>query len=130
MTQYLAAVTVVVPDYDEAIAFYVGKLGFRLIADTLLSSSKRWVLVSPRASAETHLLLAKATSDEQKRAIGNQTGGRVFLFLRTDDFERDHRAFKQAGVEFLESPRVETYGKVAVFRDPFGNKWDLIQPRE
>jgi catechol 2,3-dioxygenase-like lactoylglutathione lyase family enzyme len=129
MAQYIAAVTVVVPDYDEAIAFYVGKLGFRLIEDTVLSSSKRWVLVSPQGSVETHLLLAQATSDEQERAIGNQTGGRVFLFLRTDDFERDYLAFKQAGVEFLESPRVETYGKVAVFRDPFGNKWDLIQPR-
>ena len=129
MTQYLSAVAVVVPNYDEAIAFYVGRLGFQLVEDKPLSGSKRWVLVSPPGSVGTCLLLAKAASNEQSRAIGNQTGGRVFLFLRTDDFDRDHAAFEQAGVEFLEEPRSETYGKVAVFRDPFGNKWDLIQAR-
>ena len=128
MKQHLSAVTVVVPDYDAAIAFYVGGLGFRLVEDTKLSASKRWVRVAPPGSVETSLLLAQAASDEQRRAIGNQTGGRVFLFLRTDDFDRDHAAFKRAGAEFLEEPRLETYGKVAVFRDPFGNKWDLVQP--
>ena len=128
MTQYLSAVTVVVPDYDAAIAFYVGKLGFQLIEDTPQSGSKRWVLVSPPGTAESRLLLAKADSDRQYQAIGNQTGGRVFLFLATDDFDRDHAAYMRAGVEFVEEPRVEPYGKVAVFRDPFGNKWDLIQP--
>ena len=130
MTQHLSAVTVVVPDYDAAIAFYVGRLGFRLIEDTPLSGSKRWVLVSPPGSKETRLLLAKADSDRQRRAIGDQTGGRVFLFLATDDFDRDHAAYLQAGVEFLEEPRAEPYGKVAVFRDPFGNTWDLIQPNQ
>ena len=119
MTQHLSAVTVVV--------FYVGKLGFRLVEDTPLSSAKRWVLVAPPGSTETHLLLAKAASDEQVRAIGNQTGGRVFLFLDTDDFDRDHAAFIKAGVAFIEEPRMEAYGKVAVFRDPFGNLWDLVQ---
>ena len=128
MPQYLSAVTVVVPDYDAAIAFYVGKLGFQLIEDTRQSGSKRWVLVSPPGTAESRLLLAKADSDRQYQAIGNQTGGRVFLFLATDDFDRDHAAYMRAGVAFVEEPRVETYGKVAVFRDPFGNKWDLIQP--
>ena len=128
MTQYLSAVTVVVPDYDAAIAFYVGKLGFQLIEDTRQSGSKRWILVSPPGAAESRLLLAKADSDRQYQAIGNQTGGRVFLFLATDDFDRDYAAYMRAGVEFVEEPRVEPYGKVAVFRDPFGNKWDLIQP--
>ena len=130
MAQHLSAVTLVVPDYDAAIAFYVGRLGFRLVEDTPLSASKRWVLVSPPGSKETRLLLAKADSDRQRRAIGDQTGGRVFLFLATDDFDRDHAAYLRAGVEFLEEPRAEPYGKVAVFRDPFGNTWDLIQPNQ
>ena len=128
MKQYLSAVTVVVPDYDAAIAFYVGGLGFQLVEDTPLSASKRWVRVAPPGSVETCLLLAQAASDEQRRAIGNQTGGRVFLFLRTDDFDRDYATFKRAGAEFAEPPRLEAYGKVAVFRDPFGNRWDLVQP--
>jgi len=128
MAQHLGAVALVVPDYDEAIAFYVGKLGFDLIEDTRLTNDKRWVLVAPKGSSETRLLLAKADGSRQTGAIGNQTGGRVFLFLNTDDFDRDHRAMTDLGVTFLETPRVERYGKVAVFEDPFGNRWDLVQP--
>ena len=128
MKQHISAVTLLVPDYDEAIAFYVGKLGFRLVEDTALSATKRWVVVAPPGSSETGLLLAQADSQEQIGAIGNQTGGRVFLILKTDDFDRDYARFKQAGIEFLEEPRLEAYGKVVVFRDAFGNKWDLIEP--
>ena len=116
------------PDYDAGIAFYVGKLGFALIADTPLSPSKRWVLVAPPGSTETRVLLAKADGPAQTARIGDQTGGRVALFLTTDDFARDHAAMTAKGVEFLEPPRQEAYGTVAVFRDPFGNTWDLIQP--
>ena len=128
MNQYLSAVSVVVPDYDAAIAFYSGVLGFDLIEDTPLGLGKRWVLVAPPGSRETRLLLAKAASDPQHEAIGNQTGGRVFLFLTTDNFTRDHTRMREAGVRFLEEPRAESYGTVAVFEDPFGNKWDLIGP--
>ncbi|HEX7108274.1 MAG TPA: VOC family protein [Aestuariivirga sp.] len=128
MKQHISAVALVVPDYDEAIAFYVRTLGFRLVEDTALSANKRWVVVAPQGSHETGLLLAKADSASQLGAIGNQAGGRVFLVLKTDDFERDYARFKQAGIEFLEEPRMETYGKVVVFRDAFGNKWDLIEP--
>jgi catechol 2,3-dioxygenase-like lactoylglutathione lyase family enzyme len=126
--QHLAAIALVVPDYDEALAFYVGKLGFELIEDTPLSETKRWVLVAPPGSRETRLLLAKADGPEQKTRIGNQTGGRVFLFLHTDDFARDYEALRARGVRFLEAPRHEAYGTVVVFADPYGNKWDLIQP--
>ena len=128
MKQHISAVALVVPDYDEAIAFYVRTLGFRLVEDTALSANKRWVVVAPQGSHETGLLLAKADSASQLGAIGNQAGGRVFLILKTDDFKRDYARFKQAGIEFLEEPRMETYGKVVVFRDAFGNKWDLIEP--
>jgi catechol 2,3-dioxygenase-like lactoylglutathione lyase family enzyme len=128
MKQHIAAVTLLVPDYDKAIAYYVGKLGFKLIEDTALSATKRWVVVAPPGNGETGLLLAQADSPNQLKAIGNQTGGRVFLILKTDDFDRDFARFKQAGIEFLEEPRKEAYGKVVVFRDPFGNKWDLIEP--
>ncbi|TYC49738.1 VOC family protein [Rhodobacterales bacterium] len=127
MQQHLGAIALLVPDYDEAIAFYVGKAGFELIEDTRLSETKRWVQVAPKGSNETRLLLAKADGPDQLAAIGNQTGGRVFLFLNTDDFDRDHAAMTAAGITFLEAPRDEPYGKVAVFRDPFGNKWDLIE---
>ena len=126
--QHLGAVTLVVRDYDEAIEFYVGKLGFDLVEDTPMSETKRWVLVAPPGSREMRLLLAKADNPEQKTRIGNQTGGRVFLFLHTDDFQRDHEAMRARGVRFLEQPRSESYGTVAVFVDPYGNKWDLIQP--
>jgi catechol 2,3-dioxygenase-like lactoylglutathione lyase family enzyme len=128
MTQHLAAIALVVPDYDEAIAFYVGKLGFELVEDTRLSEAKRWVLVAPPGSRETRLLLARADGPEQRTRIGNQAGGRVFLFLHTDDFARDHKALRERGVRFIEPPRHESYGTVAVFVDPYGNKWDLIQP--
>ncbi len=127
MKQVIGALALLVPDYDEAIAFYTGKLGFDLIEDTKLSGTRRWVLVAPKGSSETRLLLAQADGEVQAAAVGNQAGGRVFLFLHTDDFERDHRAMLSAGVTFLEEPRSEPYGKVAVFRDPFGNKWDLIE---
>jgi len=128
MSQHISAVALVVRDYDEAIAFYVGTLGFALVEDTRLSDTKRWVLVAPPSSRETRLLLAKADDPEQKTRIGNQTGGRVFLFLHTDDFQRDYAAMRDQGVRFLEPPRHERYGTVAVFVDPYGNKWDLIQP--
>jgi catechol 2,3-dioxygenase-like lactoylglutathione lyase family enzyme len=128
MKQHIAAVTLLVPDYDKAIAYYVGKLGFELIEDTALSATKRWVVVAPPGNSETGLLLAQADSPNQQAAIGNQSGGRVFLILKTDDFDRDFARFKRAGIEFLEEPRKEPYGKVVVFRDAFGNKWDLIEP--
>ena len=128
MKQHISALALLVPSYDEAIAYYVRKLGFKLVEDTALSSTKRWVVVAPRGPGETGLLLAQADSPEQNAAIGNQAGGRVFLFLKTDDFDRDFARFKKAGIEFLEDPRLEAYGKVAVFRDAFGNKWDLIEP--
>ncbi len=124
----LAQITLLVPDYDAAIAFFVGALGFELLEDTPLSETKRWVRVAPRG-AETALLLAKAVGPEQVAAIGNQTGGRVGFFLDTDDFDRDHAAFLAKGVAFVEPPRVEPYGKVAVFKDPFGNRWDLVERR-
>jgi catechol 2,3-dioxygenase-like lactoylglutathione lyase family enzyme len=123
----IAAVSIVVPDYDEAIAFYVGVLGFVLIEDTVLSPSKRWVLLAPSSEAETRLLLAKAVDEAQRAAIGNQTGGRVFLFLDTADFWADYRRLGRHGVTFLGEPRHEAYGTVVVFVDPFGNKWDLVE---
>lgn len=128
MKQKLHAVAIVVPDYDEAIAFYVGVLGFDLVEDTPLTTEKRWVLVAPRGSNESRLLLAKAANDRQRDAVGNQSGGRVFLFLHTDDFSRDYAKLVSAGVKFVREPSPETYGTVAVFEDPFGNLWDLIQP--
>jgi catechol 2,3-dioxygenase-like lactoylglutathione lyase family enzyme len=126
--QHISALTIVVSDYDQAIDYYIGKLGFHLLEDTFLSPTKRWVIVAPLGATETGLLLAKADSPEQSAAIGNQSGGRVFLFLKTDDFDRDYTKFLAAGIEFLEEPRAEAYGKVVVFQDTFGNKWDLIGP--
>jgi len=125
---HIALFTLVVPDYDAGIDFYVGKLGFELLEDTRRSETKRWVRVAPQG-AQTAILLAKADGPQQRAAVGNQTGGRVGFFLETDDFERDHRAMSAAGVTFRETPRVEPYGTVAVFEDPFGNLWDLIQHR-
>lgn len=128
MKQTIARITLLVPDYDAGIAFYVDQLGFRLIEDTWLSDSKRWVVVAPPGATETALLLARPAGPDQSAAIGRQAGGRVFLFLHTDDFDRDHGEMLGKGVTFLEAPRHETYGKVAVFEDPFGNRWDLIEP--
>ena len=128
MPQHISAITLLVPDYDAGIAFYVGVLGFTLVEDRAMSASKRWVLVAPPGARETRLLLAKADGSAQEARIGHQTGGRVFLLLSTDDFARDHAAMLAKGVMFLEAPRAESYGTVAVFQDPFGNKWDLIQP--
>lgn len=128
MRQTIARVALVVPDYDAGIGFYCDKLGFDLVEDTRLDDSKRWVVVRPKGAVETSLLLAKADGERQQAAIGNQTGGRVGFFLFTDDFARDHAAMLAAGVVFLEAPRHEPYGVVAVFSDPFGNQWDLLQP--
>lgn len=127
MRQSLHAVTLVVPDYDAAIVFYTQVLNFTLAKDIDLGGSKRWVLVTPPGSDAGSLLLAKAEGPSQISAVGNQAGGRVGFFLETDDFARDHAAMLDAGVEFEESPRHEPYGSVAVWRDPFGNRWDLIQ---
>ncbi|WP_322882993.1 VOC family protein [Sinorhizobium medicae] len=128
MKQTIARVALVVPDYDEAIAFYCERLGFDLLEDADAGGGKRWVVVRPKGAAETALLLARAEGERQCAAIGNQTGGRVGFFLFTDDFARDHAAMLSAGVEFLEVPRYEAYGIVAVFTDPFGNRRDLLQP--
>lgn len=126
-TQRLFAVTLVVPDYDEALDFYVGKLGFRVIED-IDQGRKRWIRIAPPGGADgMSLILGRAEDEEQRAAIGAQTGGRVFLFLETDDFARDHTAMLDAGVMFEEAPRDEIYGTVAVWRDPFGNRWDLIE---
>jgi catechol 2,3-dioxygenase-like lactoylglutathione lyase family enzyme len=127
MKQYLGGVSVLVRDYDEAIAYYTGVLGFQLIEDTPLGAGKRWVLVAPPGSGECRLLLAKAKNEAEASAVGRQSGGRVFLFLHTDDFWRDHRSFVARGVKFQEAPREEAYGTVAVFTDLYGNKWDLLQ---
>jgi catechol 2,3-dioxygenase-like lactoylglutathione lyase family enzyme len=128
MGNSIATVALVVRDHDEAIAFYCGALGFVLIADTDMGGGKRWVVVAPRGGG-ARLLLAKADGPAQAARIGDQTGGRVGFFLETDDFARDHAAFEAAGVNFLEAPRHEAYGSVAVFEDLYGNKWDLIQPK-
>ena len=130
MRHSLGLIAIVVRDYDEAIAFYSNVLGFELIEDTFIpEQNKRWVVVAPKGG-ETHILLARAVGDEQSSRIGNQTGGRVFLFLYTDDFWRDYRAFQSRGVEFVREPKDERYGTVAVFRDLYGNLWDLLQPSD
>lgn len=128
MNQRIACLTLVIPDYDEAIAYYTGVLGFGLMEDSQLSATKRWVLVQPRGSGGPALLLAQAANPVQEAAIGNQTGGRVFLFLHTDDFDRDYQRYLSQGVEFIREPSIESYGKVSVFRDRYGNLWDLVEP--
>ncbi len=128
MPQSLGLVSVVVRDYDEALAFYVGTLGFSLREDTYQpAQDKRWVVVVPPGAKETGLLLARATSEKQQSRVGAQTGGRVFLFLYTDDFWRDFAAYKAKGVTFVREPKQESYGTVAVFQDLYGNLWDLVQ---
>lgn len=125
----LATVALLVRDYDEAVAWYVGKLGFRLLDDVSLGEGKRWVTVGPADANGARLLLAQAKDEAELARIGDQAGGRVFLFLETDDFARDHAAMLAAGVAFREAPRHEAYGSVAVFADLYGNLWDLIEPR-
>ncbi|MER9344469.1 VOC family protein [Mesorhizobium sp. M0601] len=125
----IATVALVVANYDEAISWYVDRLGFVLAEDVDLGGGKRWVTITPRNGQGARLLLAEASGDAQRHAIGNQTGGRVFLFLETDDFARDHALMLEKGVEFREAPRHETYGTVAVFADLYGNLWDLIEPK-
>jgi catechol 2,3-dioxygenase-like lactoylglutathione lyase family enzyme len=128
MAQTLAAVMLLVRDYDEAIDFFTEALGFRVAEDTPLAGGKRWVVLAPPDSRSASLLLARAATPEQLKSVGNQAGGRVFLFLHTDDFWRDYRLMQAANVKFLEAPRQEAYGTVAVFEDLYGNKWDLLQP--
>jgi catechol 2,3-dioxygenase-like lactoylglutathione lyase family enzyme len=130
MPQMLGHVALVVRDYDEAIAFFTRGLGFELIEDTDQGAGKRWVLVAPAGSSGTNLLLAQASTPEQATRIGNQTGGRVFLFLHTDDFWRDYRALQAHNVKFVRKPKEETYGTVAVFADLYGNLWDLIERKK
>ena len=129
MKQSLGLVSLVVRDYDEALAFYVGKLGFELVEDSYIAEQdKRWVVVRPPGADESGLLLARASTEEQASRIGNQTGGRVFLFLYTDDFRRDYEAFRSRGIRFVREPKKMTYGTVAVFEDIYGNQWDLLEP--
>ena len=130
MTQKIAHIALVVKEYDEAIDFYTKKLNFKLIEDTQLSEEKRWVLVAPPGANECSLLLAKAATPNQEAAIGNQTGGRVFLFLFTDDFWRDYHKMVERKIDFVRPPKKETYGMVAVFQDLYGNQWDLLEPNE
>lgn len=127
MKQSIAHIALVVADYDEAIKFYTEKLDFVLVEDTPQTETKRWVLVAPKNSDGCNLLLAKAVGDEQTSRIGNQTGGRVFLFIRTDDFWRDYENYKSKGVKFVREPKKEDYGTVAVFADLYGNRWDLVE---
>ncbi|MDQ3906960.1 MAG: VOC family protein [Acidobacteriota bacterium] len=127
MKQAIVHVALVVADYDEAIKFYTEKLGFELLDDTPQSETKRWVLVAPRGSDECRLLLAKGVGEEQRSRIGNQTGGRVFLFLETDDFWRDYETLRAREVRFVREPKEEGYGTVAVFADLYGNLWDLVE---
>ena len=127
MKQAIAHIALVVDDYDEALKFYTEKLDFTLLDDTPQSETKRWVLVAPKGAEECSLLLAKGVGEEQRSRIGNQTGGRVFLFLRTDDFRRDYENYRSKGVKFVREPKTEDYGTVAVFEDLYGNLWDLVE---
>jgi catechol 2,3-dioxygenase-like lactoylglutathione lyase family enzyme len=129
MQQHIGYIALLVRDYDEAILYFTEKLGFVVAEDTDLGGGKRWVLIAPPGSIEARLLLAKAASAEQLPRVGDQTGGRVFLFLHTDDFWRDFEAYRSKGVLFSEAPREEPYGIVAVFNDLYGNRWDLMQPK-
>ena len=130
MNQAIGRVSLVVREYDEALAFYVDTLGFNVVEDTYIpEQDKRWVVVAPPGSGESCLLLARAVGNDQVSRIGNQTGGRVFLFLHTDDFWHDYHGYKSKGVIFIREPREETYGIVAVFKDLYGNLWDLLQPK-
>ena len=125
--KHLALIALVVPDYDEAIEYYTRTLGFTLVEDEPREAGKRWVVVAPSEARGARLLLARAATPEQLSRVGNQTGGRVFLFMHTDDFDGDYARYEAAGVDFVEAPRTETYGRVVVFRDRYGNRWDLIE---
>jgi catechol 2,3-dioxygenase-like lactoylglutathione lyase family enzyme len=127
MNQQIAHIALVVDDYDHAIEFYTEKLNFDLIEDTVLTDTKRWVLVRPKGANECSLLLARGVGEQQRASIGNQTGGRVFLFLKTDDFWRDYKAMLAKGITFVREPKTEDYGTVAVFADLYGNLWDIVQ---
>jgi len=127
MKQSIAHIALVVDDYDDAIRFYTEKLDFVLLEDTPQSETKRWVLVAPKGAEECSLLLAKGVGDTQRSSIGNQSGGRVFLFLRTDDFQRDYDRYKSRDIKFIREPKTEDYGTVAVFEDLYGNLWDLVE---
>ena len=129
MKQELASVALVVRDYDEAIAWYTGMLSFELVEDTAMGDGKRWVVLAPPGSRGARVVLAAARTPAQETRIGDQTGGRVFLFLHTDDFRRDYRAMHDRGVRFVEQPRQEAHGTVVIFEDLYGNRWDFIQPR-
>lgn len=129
MKQQIVHIALVVNDYDEAIQFYTTKLNFSVVEDTTLSETKRWVLISPPGSSGCHLLLAKAANEEQHSRVGNQTGGRVFLFLHTDNFRRDYEQMIANGISFVRDPVQEDWGTVAVFKDLYGNLWDFIEPR-
>jgi catechol 2,3-dioxygenase-like lactoylglutathione lyase family enzyme len=128
MIKYLAHVALIVDDYDRAIEYYVHKLNFKLLEDTVLSDTKRWVLVAPKGASECSVVLAKASGEEQKSRIGNQTGGRVFMFLYTDNLQRDYQTFLDNKIRIVEPPRTESYGSVFVFKDLYGNLWDMIEP--
>ena len=131
MAQHIALTSLVVADYDEAIEFFVNKLHFQLIADQPIpEEGKRWVVVSPSQTSGAQLVLAQAKSDAERQSIGNQTGGRVLMFLHTDDFWEDYKAYSANGIEFTETPREEPYGTVAVFKDLYGNLWDLLEPKK
>lgn len=130
MKQTIAHIALVVKEYDEAIKFYTEKLDFKLLEDTKIDEEKRWVIIAPTGATESCLLLARASNEEQAKSIGNQTGGRVFLFLFTDNFERDYNKMIDRNVNFVRPPADFSYGKVAVFEDLYGNLWDLIEPNE
>lgn len=130
LKQRIALIALLVDDYDKAIEFYTQKLPFLLVEDTVMNETKRWVLIAPKGGDSCNLLLAKAANTEQESRIGNQTGGRVFLFLHTDDFWRDYRQMAENGIDFIEQPRQEEYGTVVVFKDLYGNLWDFIEPKQ
>lgn len=130
MKQKIAHIALVVEDYDDAIEFYTKKLNFTLVEDTKLSEDKRWVVISPPGASECSLLLAKASNERQSKSIGNQSGGRVFLFLFTDDFWRDYNSMISNEIKFIRKPKTEPYGTVGVFEDLYGNLWDLLEPSD
>ena len=130
MNQSIAHISLLVKDYDEAIQFYTEKLNFNLLEDTRIDDNKRWVVVTPPGAKECCLLLAKAANEQQLKHVGNQTGGRVFLFLFTDDFSRDYHRMLEQKIRFVRPPKNEPYGRVAVFEDLYGNMWDLLEPNE